>query len=87
LELGKVSQSAKDISTLQQNLKEKDKIIDKIKTTGSSLKTMLSSTQQKIEELKAEKVTLSKELQTSQGQLRNLKSFTVPQLELDESSM
>lgn len=87
LELGKVSQSAKDISTLEQNLKEKDKIIDKMKTAGSSLKTTLLSTQQKMEELKAEKATLSKELQTSQGQLRNLESFTVPQLELDESSM
>lgn len=87
LELGKVSQSAKNISTLQQNLKEKDKIIDKMKSAGSSLKTMLLSTQQKMEELKAEKATLNKELQTSQGQLRNLESFTVPQLELDESSM
>ncbi|CAG7932658.1 unnamed protein product [Penicillium olsonii] len=87
LELGKVSQSAKDISTLEQNLKEKDKIIDKMKTAGSSLKTTLLSTQQKMEGLKAEKATLSKELQTSQGQLRNLESFTVPQLELDESSI
>ncbi|CAG8918857.1 unnamed protein product [Penicillium salamii] len=87
LELGKVSQSAKDISTLKSNLKEKDKIIDKMKSAGSSLKTMLLSTQQKMEELKAEKATLNKELQTSQGQLRNIESFTVPQLELDESSI
>lgn len=87
LELGKVSQSAKYISTIQQNLKEKDKIIEEMKTAGSSLKTMLSSMQQKMEGLEAEKVTLNKELQTSQGQLRNLESFTVQQLELDENSM
>jgi chromosome segregation ATPase len=85
LELGKVSQSAKHISTLQQNLEEKDKIIDKMKTAGSSLKAMFSSTQQKMKELKAERVTMNNELQTIQDQLRNLKSFTVPQLELDES--
>ncbi|CAG7962869.1 unnamed protein product [Penicillium salamii] len=87
LEVGKVSQSAKDISTLQQNLKDKDKIIDKMKTAGSSLKTMLSSTQQKMEELKAEKAALNKELQMNQGQLRVLESFTISELELDESSI
>jgi hypothetical protein len=46
---------------------------------------MFSTTQQKMKELKAERVTMNNELQTIQDQLRNLKSFTVPQLELDES--
>ncbi|CAI7627746.1 unnamed protein product [Penicillium discolor] len=87
LELGKVSQSAKDISTLQQNLKEKEKTIDKMKTAGSSLKSILSTAQQKMEVLEAEKVSLDKELQASQGRLQNLESFTVQQLELDEDSM
>jgi chromosome segregation ATPase len=87
LELDKVSQSAKDISTLQQNLKEKDKTIDKMKTAGSSLKSMVSTAQKKIEELEAEKASLSQALQTSQGRLHNLESFTVPELELDEKSM
>lgn len=81
LELGKFSQSAKDISTLQQDLKEKDKTIDKMKSAGSSLKTMLSSAQQKIQDLEAEKVALNRELQVSQGRLQNLESFTVQQLE------
>ncbi|KOS39559.1 hypothetical protein ACN38_g9619 [Penicillium nordicum] len=87
LELGKVSQSAKDISAFQQNLEEKEKTIEKMKTAGSSLKSMLSSKQQKIEELEAEKASLDKELQASQGRLQNLESFTVQQLELDENSM
>lgn len=87
LELGKVSQSAKDISTLQQNLKEKDKTIDKMKTAGSSLKSMFSSAQKKIEELEAEKASLDQALQASQGRLQNLESFTVQELELVENSM
>ncbi|KAJ5630967.1 uncharacterized protein N7484_011067 [Penicillium longicatenatum] len=87
LELSKVSQSAKKINELEQSSKEKDKTIDKMKTAGSNLKTMLSSAQQKIQELEAEKTALKKELQASQGRLRNLESFTVQQLELDERSI
>ena len=87
LELDKVSQSAKDISTLQQNLKEKDKTIDRMKAAGSSLKSMFSSAQKKIEELEAEKASLDQALQASQGQLQTLESFTIQQLELDENSM
>lgn len=87
LELDKVSQSAKDISTLQQNLEEKDKTIDRMKAAGSSLKSMFSSAQKKIEELEAEKACLDQALQASQGQLQTLQSFTVQQLELDENSM
>jgi uncharacterized coiled-coil DUF342 family protein len=87
LEVGKVSQSAKDISTLQQNLKEKEKTIDKMRAAGSTLKSMLLSEQQKTEELEAEKVSLSKELEASRGRLQTLEGFTIQQLELDENSM
>ncbi|KAJ5659849.1 hypothetical protein N7507_006300 [Penicillium longicatenatum] len=87
LELSKVSQSAKKINELEQSSKEKDKTIDKMKTAGSNLKTMLSSAQQKEKELEAEKTALKKELQASQGRLRTLESFTVQQLELDERSI
>lgn len=58
-----------------------------MKTAGSSLKSMLSSVQQKMEELEAEKLSLDKELQASQGRLQNLESFTIQQLELDDNSM
>lgn len=87
LEVDKVSQSAKDISTLQQNLKEKEKTIDKLKAAGSNLKSMLSLEKQKTEELEAEKVLLVRELGASRGRLQTLESFTVQQLELDENSM
>jgi uncharacterized coiled-coil DUF342 family protein len=87
LEVEKVSQSAKDISTLQQNLKEKEKTIDKMRAAGSNLKSMLLSEQQKTEELEAGKVSLGKELKASRGRLQTLESFTVQQLELDENSM
>jgi septal ring factor EnvC (AmiA/AmiB activator) len=86
-ELGNVSQSAKDISTLQQNLKEKEKTIDKMKAAGSSFKSTLSSAQQKMKELEAEKVSLNKKPQASHGRLQKFESFTVQQLELDENSM
>ncbi|KAL2695994.1 hypothetical protein AAEP93_003294 [Penicillium crustosum] len=72
LELDKVSQSAKDISTLQQNLKEKDKTIDRMKTAGSSLKSMPH---------------WIKHYKRAKGRLQNLESFTVQQLELDENSI
>lgn len=87
LEVGKVSQSAKVISTLEQNLKEKEKTIDKMRAAGSNLKSMLLSEQQKTEELEAEKVSLGKELEESRGRLQTLESFTVQQLELDENSI
>jgi predicted nucleic acid-binding Zn-ribbon protein len=87
LEVDKVSQSAKVISTLEQNLKEKEKTIDKMRAAGSNLKSILFSEQQKTEELEAEKVSLGKELEASRGRLQTLESFTVQQLELDENSM
>ncbi|KAJ5885203.1 hypothetical protein N7495_009713 [Penicillium taxi] len=87
LEHDKVSQSVKEISTLQQSLKEKEKTIDNINIAGLSLKSMLSLTQKKKEELEAEKVSLNKELQSSQGRLQKIESFAVQQLKLDEISI
>jgi predicted nucleic acid-binding Zn-ribbon protein len=68
-------------------LKEKEKTIDKMRAAGSTLKSMLLSEQQKTEELEAEKVSLSKELEASRGRLQTLEGFTIQQLELDENSM
>ncbi|KAJ5422807.1 hypothetical protein N7445_010915 [Penicillium cf. griseofulvum] len=87
LEVEKASQSAKEISTLQQDLKEQEKTIDKMRAASSNLQTKLLLEQQKTKELEAEKVSLGKELEASRGQLQTLESFTVQQVELEENSM
>lgn len=58
-----------------------------MKAARASFKSTLSSAQQKITDLEAEKVSLDKKLQASHGRLPNLESFTVQQLELDGNSM
>ncbi|KAJ5406602.1 hypothetical protein N7465_007886 [Penicillium sp. CMV-2018d] len=71
----KVSQSAKDIGTLQVNLKEKDKMVDQMKTAGSKLKSMLSSQQKKNEELETANASMSTELQAVRARIQKLEDF------------
>lgn len=86
-EVAKVSQSVTDISTLQNSLKEKDKTIDKMKTAGSNLKSMLSSEQRKKEELEVANVSMNKDLKAVKSRLQRLEAFCVQYSAIDEKSM
>jgi len=83
-EAAKVSQSAKDISTLQENLKERDKMIDQMKTTGSKLKSRLSSEQSKNEELEASNAAMRTELQAVRAHITKMEDFTIQSSNIDE---
>ncbi|CAG8261520.1 unnamed protein product [Penicillium salamii] len=80
----KVSQFVKDISTLQASLKEKDKMLDQMKTAGSKLKSMLLSEQKKNEDLEAASASMNTELRTAKANLQRLKEVPVPSSEIDE---
>ncbi|KAJ6019980.1 hypothetical protein N7522_000055 [Penicillium canescens] len=84
LEIAKVSQSAEDISTLQANLKEKDKMIDQMKTARSKLKSMLSSQQKKNEDLETANASMSTELQAVRARIQKLEDFPVQSSDIDD---
>ncbi|KAJ5300253.1 hypothetical protein N7508_007496 [Penicillium antarcticum] len=86
-ELAKVSQSAKDIDTLQTNLKDKDRMIDQMKTAGSKLKSILSSEQKKKEELEAANASMNTELRAVKAYIQRLESFPAQSSDIDEDSV
>ncbi|KAJ5678993.1 hypothetical protein N7462_007237 [Penicillium macrosclerotiorum] len=86
-EASKVSQSAKDISTLQGNLKEKDKTIDMLKSTDSKTKSMLLSEQKKNKDLDDAHSLRGKELKQTKARLEKLESFVVRNSEVDEDTV
>lgn len=83
-EEAKVSQSTKDISTLQANLKERDKMIDQMKTAGSKLKSKLSFEQGKNGELEAASASMRTELQRVRARIQKLEDFAVQSSDVDE---
>jgi chromosome segregation ATPase len=76
-EVEKLSQSATDFTTLQNNLKDKDKMIDQMKTTGSKLKSVLSSEQTRNGELEAANASMSTELQAVRAHIQRMDDFIV----------
>ncbi|KAJ5805574.1 uncharacterized protein N7503_003176 [Penicillium pulvis] len=84
-EVAKVSQSAKDISTLQVNLKEKDKMIDQMKTAGSKLKSLLSSEQKKTEDLEVANASMNTDLQTVRAHVQNLEDLPVQSSDINDN--
>lgn len=83
-EAAKVSQSVKDITTLQKNSKEKDKTIDQMKTAGSKLKLTLSAEQQKSKELEAANASMRTELQEIRDRIQKMEDFTVQCSDIDD---
>ncbi|KAJ5404012.1 hypothetical protein N7509_003883 [Penicillium cosmopolitanum] len=83
-EAAKASQSVKDITTLQNNLKEKDKTIDQMKTTGLKLKSTLSTEQKKSKELEAANASMRTELQAIRDRIQNMEDFTVQYPDIDD---
>ncbi|GLA78628.1 hypothetical protein AtubIFM55763_011642 [Aspergillus tubingensis] len=86
-EIKKAAQLCRDISSPQENIKEKEKIIDKMKAAGSNLKTLLSDEQKKSAQLENERRLLQAEGQKTLEQLRKLESFVVRDSEADEDLM
>ena len=62
-EVAKTSQSTKDISILREDLKEKEKMIDQLKTAGKSLKSKFSTEENKRKDLEAANASMDTELQ------------------------
>lgn len=83
-EVDKVSQSAKDISELQVNLKEKEKTMDQMKTAGSKLKSMLLSEQKKTGDLEAANASMNTELQTVRARIQNLEDLPVQPSDIND---
>ena len=83
-EIAEVSQSAKDITALQINLKEKDKRIDQLKTAGSKLKLLLSSEQKKSKDLEADNASMSTEIKALKAHFQKLDSFALQSSDIDE---
>jgi chromosome segregation ATPase len=84
-EVEKLSQSAKDITTLQNNSKEKDKMIDQMKTAGSKLKSVLSSEQKRNGELEAANTSMSTELQALRARIQRMDDFIVLPSDIDDN--
>ncbi|KAJ5549653.1 hypothetical protein N7513_006887 [Penicillium frequentans] len=83
-EVVKLSQSAKDITALQNHLKEKDKMIDQMKTAGSKLKSVLSLKEKKTEELEAANTSMSTELQSIRAHIQKMDDFLVQFSDIDD---
>lgn len=86
-EVAKVAQSAKENSTLQVELKERDKKLDSMKTAGSKLKSTLLSEQKRNEELQAANSSMNTELQAVRAHLQKLESFPVQFSEVNKNSV
>lgn len=86
-EIEKAAQLSRDITSLQEVLKAKDKMIDKMKDAGSNLKMLLSEEQKKNAELEKERNVFHEEGQKTLTQLRKLESFAVRGAEADEDKM
>ncbi|KAJ5169019.1 uncharacterized protein N7482_004613 [Penicillium canariense] len=86
-ETAKVTRASREITSLQITIKEKDKLIDKMKGAGSNLKELLVSEKKKNDALEEEKKHLDEEAKKSRTQLQKLESFTIRFSEKNEESM
>lgn len=86
-ETEKAAQLSRDITLFQEVLKEKEKMIDKMRAAGSDLKMLLSEEQKKNAELEKERKVFHEEGQKTLAQLRKLESFAVRGAEADEDIM
>lgn len=84
---GKVAQASRDITSLQEKLKEKDSIIDKAKTAESELNKALSFEKQKNKDLQTLHAGTQDQLRNIQSRLNELEGFGVRHQEMDEQTM
>ncbi|KAI2860036.1 hypothetical protein CBS63078_10830 [Aspergillus niger] len=86
-ERGKLADSQKDVTALQNAKKEKEDTIDKMKSVGADLKEKLSTSKKRVKELEEQVSMLKGTLATTQGRLTKLEGFAAGHHEVDEESL
>ncbi|GAA93105.1 hypothetical protein AKAW_11217 [Aspergillus luchuensis IFO 4308] len=86
-ERGKLADSQKDVTALQNAKKEKEDTIDKMKSVGADLKERLSTSKKRVKELEEQVSMLKGTLATTQGRLTKLEGFAAGHHEVDEESL
>ncbi|RDH26166.1 hypothetical protein BDQ94DRAFT_176594 [Aspergillus welwitschiae] len=86
-EMGKLADSQKDVTALQNAKKEKEDTIDKMKSLGTDLKEKLSTSKKRVKELEEQVSMLKGTLATTQGRLTKLEGFAAGHHEVDEESL
>jgi chromosome segregation ATPase len=82
-----LTQAQRDIDSLQGNLKEKDAIIEKMKSAGSELKRALSTAKEKVKGLEDEKSSLKKSDKAKELRLNMLEGFAAALHDGDEDKL
>ncbi|RAL07870.1 uncharacterized protein BO97DRAFT_408683 [Aspergillus homomorphus CBS 101889] len=77
----------RDIDSLQHKLKEKDVLIDKIKSSHSDNLQRLKAAEGEAKEIRKEKSVLTESLQTTNASLDKIKGYAAPHSGCDEDSM
>ncbi|GIJ81687.1 hypothetical protein Asppvi_000187 [Aspergillus pseudoviridinutans] len=83
----KVVRAHSDITTLQQNIKEKDTTIDKMKSVGSELKQQFLTVKKTAKDLSDENKGLKQRLQAAEEQIRKFENLPAKYHEEDEEVM
>ncbi|KAL7649218.1 hypothetical protein ACMYSQ_012329 [Aspergillus niger] len=86
-ERGKLADSQKDVTALQNAKKEKEDTIDKMKSVGAELKERLSTSKKRVKELEEQVSMLKGTLANTQGRLTKLEGFAAGHHEVDEESL
>ncbi|KAL4861972.1 hypothetical protein BDV12DRAFT_207637 [Aspergillus spectabilis] len=81
------AKASKDISELQEKMKERETAIDKLRKDESSAQASLSAEKKKNAELEKACAAASADLERARSQLRKLESFRVSPMEAIEDSM
>ncbi|KAL7649261.1 hypothetical protein ACMYSQ_012372 [Aspergillus niger] len=86
-ERGRLADSQKDVTALQNAKKEKEDTIDKMKSVGADLKEKLSTSKKRVKELEEQVSLIKGTLATTQGRLTKLEGFAAGHHEVDEESL
>ncbi|OJZ80468.1 hypothetical protein ASPFODRAFT_53287, partial [Aspergillus luchuensis CBS 106.47] len=84
---GKLADSQKDVTALQNAKKEKEDSIDEMKSVGADLEEKLSTSKKRVKELEEQVSMLKGTLATTQGRLTILEGFAAGHHEVDEESL
>lgn len=76
-----------DIDSLQQRLKEKDVLLDKIKSSHSDNQTRLKDAEGRAKEAQREKSALTTSLQATKAQLDRIEGYTTEQFDSNDDDM
>lgn len=82
-----LTEARKDIDNLRQNVRDRDTIIEKMKSAGSELKRVLSTAKEKVKELEDEKAALQKSHKAKELRLNRLEGFAAALHNEEEDKM